>query len=80
MLYICHAFFQGITPARDYLNRILKYGFAGNKRAAAKRVPTLLWCLPPEVSSTQMSPPDAWEESRSFLDTDVRLGAGRASS
>eukprot|EP00752_Nemacystus_decipiens_P005434 g4925.t1 len=41
---------QGITPARDYLKRILKNGFGGDIRAAAKRLPTLLWFLPPEAA------------------------------
>lgn len=41
---------QGVTPARDYLKRILRNGFGGDVRAAAKRLPTLFWFLPPEVS------------------------------
>ncbi|CAM9322713.1 unnamed protein product, partial [Hapterophycus canaliculatus] len=45
---------KGVTPARDHLNRILKYSFGGDRGAAAKRVPTLLWCLPPEA------PLDPW--------------------
>ena len=40
---------KGVTPARDYLKRILRNGFGGDMLAAAKRVPTLFWLLPPEV-------------------------------
>ena len=46
---------QGVTPARDYLKRVLRNGFGGDMRAAAKRLPTLLWFLPPEVSLRQTS-------------------------
>ncbi|CAM9481147.1 unnamed protein product [Ectocarpus sp. 4 AP-2014] len=41
---------HGVTPARDYLKRVLRNGFRGDRRAAAKRLPTLFWLLPPEAA------------------------------
>lgn len=41
---------QGVTPARDYLRRLLRNGFGGDFRTAVRKVPTLLWFLPTEVS------------------------------
>ncbi|CAM9866981.1 unnamed protein product [Ascophyllum nodosum] len=41
---------KGITPARDYLLRVQRYGFGGDWRQAARRVPTLFWLLPREAA------------------------------
>ncbi|CBJ31503.1 conserved unknown protein [Ectocarpus siliculosus] len=41
---------HGVTPAKDYLKRVLRNGFKGDLRAAAKRLPTLFWLLPPEAA------------------------------
>ena len=58
-LRLQHAFrsaFQGVTPARDYLRRVLRNGFGGDFRTAVRKVPTLLWFLPPEVSAGTEKP------------------------
>lgn len=40
---------QGVTPARDYLRRVLTNGFRGDRWRAAQRLPTLFWLVPHQV-------------------------------
>lgn len=49
-------FVKGVTPARQYLRRVVRNAFDGDVRRAAKRIPTLFWLLRREVRQSFKAP------------------------